>query len=95
MRGWTFNTIVIIDEAQNVKVDQMKMILTRLGKEGKLIITGDPGQIDLGPKEKSGFEDAIHKLQDVDGIAVVKLTVQQSNNRHPLVAEIVQRYAAK
>lgn len=91
MRGATFHQFAILDEAQNVTVQQMKMFLTRLGPTAKMVITGDGQQCDLPPKVKSGFDYAIEKLEGTPGIAVVRLTSENSNYRHPLVAEIVRK----
>jgi len=92
MRGRTLNNAcVILDEAQNSTFAQMKMFLTRLGKNSKAIITGDITQIDLPPTSKSGLISSMHILSDVRGIAFVKLT-QDDVVRHPLVKEIIQAY---
>jgi phosphate starvation-inducible PhoH-like protein len=92
MRGRTLNdAFVILDEAQNTTVEQMKMFLTRLGFGSTAVITGDVTQIDLPRKDLSGLRHAIEVLRDVDGIS---FTFFQSQDvvRHPLVARIVRAY---
>lgn len=92
MRGRTLSkAYVILDEAQNTTVEQMKMFLTRLGDDSRMIITGDPSQIDLPKGAKSGLVDAMEKLQGVEGIAICKLTAGDIM-RHPLVSRIVHAY---
>jgi phosphate starvation-inducible PhoH-like protein len=92
MRGRTLgNAVVILDEAQNTTTMQMKMFLTRLGENGRMIVTGDPSQIDLPRGVKSGLVEALDVLQDVDGIVQVKFK-QEDVVRHPLVAKIVGAY---
>ena len=92
MRGRTLaNSIVILDEAQNTSSMQMKMFLTRLGENSKMIITGDPTQIDLPFGMTSGLEEAVRLLADVPGIAAVRF--QNSDVvRRDLVAKIVEAY---
>ena len=92
MRGRTLNdAFVILDEAQNTTVEQMKMFLTRIGFGTTAVITGDITQIDLPRKDQSGLRQAIEVLKGVDGIS---FTFFQSGDvvRHPLVARIVQAY---
>ena len=92
MRGRTLaDAIVILDEAQNTTTAQLKMFLTRLGVHGKMIITGDLTQIDLPASQKSGLKDAIERLQDIRGIAMVEFT-QKDIVRHHLVQHIVAAY---
>ncbi len=92
MRGRTLNhAFVILDEAQNTTVEQMKMFLTRIGFGSKAVITGDVTQIDLQKSQKSGLIDAIHVLKDVRGIAFTQFT-SADVVRHPLVARIVDAY---
>ena len=92
MRGRTLaDAIVILDEAQNTTTAQLKMFLTRLGINGKMIITGDLTQIDLPAAQKSGLRDAIERLQDIRGIAIVEFN-QKDIVRHPLVKQIVEAY---
>lgn len=93
MRGRTLaDAIVILDEAQNTTTAQLKMFLTRLGINGKMIITGDLTQIDLPANQRSGLRDAIERLQDIRGIAIVEFN-QKDIVRHPLVKHIVSAYA--
>ncbi|RKY24329.1 MAG: PhoH family protein [Planctomycetota bacterium] len=92
MRGRTLNEAVIIcDEAQNTLPLQMLMVLTRLGRGSKMIITGDITQTDLGVGQKSGMVEAIEMLRQIKGIGVVELT-QGDIVRHHLVQDIVQAY---
>ena len=77
---------VILDEAQNTTSMQMKMFLTRLGENSKMIVTGDPTQIDLPPGKKSGLVEATRILDGVDGIVIVRFT-DTDVVRHPLVQE--------
>ena len=92
MRGRTLsNAVVILDEAQNTTSMQMKMFLTRLGENSRMIVTGDPSQVDLPPGQTSGLADAIRLLANVEGIAVVTYTAEDVI-RHELVARIVDAY---
>lgn len=92
MRGRTLSrAYVILDEAQNTTVEQMKMFLTRLGDDSRMIVTGDPSQVDLPKGVKSGLVDAIEKLEGVAGVAFCHLQVGDIM-RHPLVSRIVQAY---
>ena len=92
MRGRTLNeAIIICDEAQNTSSLQMLMILTRLGRGSKMIITGDITQIDLDPGQKSGMVEAIQKLRRIKGIGYVQLS-QRDIVRHRLVQNIVRAY---
>lgn len=92
MRGRTLdNAFVILDEAQNTTHSQMKMFLTRMGKNAKFIITGDPGQIDLPRKVSSGLKEAITILKDVEGIGMLYLD-DKDIVRHKLVKRIVNAY---
>jgi phosphate starvation-inducible PhoH-like protein len=92
MRGRTLShSIVILDEAQNCTAMQMKMFLTRLGEGSKMIITGDPSQVDLPPGQSSGLSEALRILQDVEGIAHVAFT-RADVVRHPLVGRIIEAY---
>ncbi|WP_133499539.1 PhoH family protein [Cognatilysobacter terrigena] len=95
MRGRTLNdAYVILDEAQNTSVEQMKMFLTRIGFGSTAVVTGDMTQIDLPKHQKSGLKDAIEVLRGVDGIS---FTFFESRDvvRHPLVAKIVNAYDAR
>jgi len=92
MRGRTLNqAFIILDEAQNTTVSQMKMFLTRMGEGSRVVVSGDTSQIDLPPHTKSGLIDAIARLRDIDGYAQVKLTGSDIV-RHRLVQEIVRAY---
>jgi phosphate starvation-inducible PhoH-like protein len=92
MRGRTLDkAFVILDEAQNTTVNQMKMFLTRMGRNAKFIVTGDPSQIDLPRNQKSGLSIAINRLQDVDGIEIVELTTSDVI-RHKLVKKIIEAF---
>ena len=92
MRGRTLNhAFVILDEAQNTTVEQMKMFLTRIGFGSKAVVTGDVTQVDLHKTQRSGLIDAVHVLKDVRGIAFTQFT-SVDVVRHPLVARIVDAY---
>jgi phosphate starvation-inducible protein PhoH and related proteins len=92
MRGRTLNNaFIIMDEAQNTTVPQMKMFLTRMGLQSKVVVSGDTSQVDLPPHTKSGLIDAIHRLKHVEGFANVLLS-KEDIVRHRLVQEIVQAY---
>lgn len=92
MRGRTLsNAVVILDEAQNTTSMQMKMFLTRLGENSKMIITGDPSQIDLPHGETSGLVEAMNLLSDIPSIVRVQFTAEDVV-RHELVARIVNAY---
>lgn len=92
MRGRTLsNAFVILDEAQNTTVNQLKMFLTRMGLNTKIIITGDTTQIDLPRKTDSGLVQAMHILKNIEDISVVKLN-QSDIVRHKLVRDIVKAY---
>jgi phosphate starvation-inducible PhoH-like protein len=95
MRGRTLNeAVVILDEAQNTTPSQMLMFLTRLGERSKMIVTGDPSQVDLEAGQSSGLTDAHRTLRGIKGIAFVKLD-KTDIVRHRLVQNIVQAYAEK
>lgn len=92
MRGRTLaHSFVILDEAQNTTAVQMKMFLTRMGEGTRMVITGDPTQIDLPPGQKSGLFDALETLEGVEGIGIARFT-HGDVVRHPLVARIVAAY---
>ena len=92
MRGRTLSdAIVILDEAQNTTSMQMKMFLTRLGENSRMIVTGDPSQIDLPPGQVSGLVEAVDLLRGVAGIAQVRFTAADVV-RHALVSRIVEAY---
>jgi phosphate starvation-inducible PhoH-like protein len=92
MRGRTLdNAFVILDEAQNTTHAQMKMFLTRMGKNAKFIVTGDPGQIDLPRRVTSGLKEALLILKDVSGIGMVYLD-DRDVIRHRLVKAVIEAY---
>jgi len=92
MRGRTLSdAIVILDEAQNTSVPQLKMFLTRLGIGGKMIVTGDLTQIDLPASQTSGLRDAIGRFRNIKGIRIIEFN-ERDIVRHPLVKHIVAAY---
>ncbi len=92
MRGRTLkNAFIIVDEAQNTTVAQMKMVLTRLGRDSRMVVTGDPGQVDLPMGTPSGLAHALKILRDVPGIATSKLS-SADVVRHDLVGRIIDAY---
>ncbi len=92
MRGRTLdNTFIIMDEAQNTTVTQMKMFLTRMGMGSQIVVTGDTSQIDLPPDISCGMTDAMTRLQNIKGVGIVKLK-NEDIVRHRLVGEIVKAY---
>ncbi|HWE38362.1 MAG TPA: PhoH family protein [Isosphaeraceae bacterium] len=92
MRGRTLNdAAIILDEGQNATVSQMKMFLTRMGRDSRIVVTGDITQVDLPPGTPSGLADAVVRLRDVPGIAVTTLD-RSDIVRHPLVQAIVDAY---
>jgi len=92
MRGRTLdNAFVILDEAQNTTHAQMKMFLTRMGKNAKFMITGDPGQIDLPRRITSGLKEALLVLKDVEGVGMIYLD-DKDVIRHRLVKEVIAAY---
>ncbi|HSX65627.1 MAG TPA: PhoH family protein [Pseudoxanthomonas sp.] len=95
MRGRTLNdAFVILDEAQNTSIEQMKMFLTRIGYGSTAVVTGDMTQVDLPRHQKSGLKDALEVLRGVEGISFTFFT-SRDVVRHPLVARIVQAYDAR
>ena len=95
MRGRTLhNAAIILDEAQNTTSMQMKMFLTRLGENSRMIVTGDPSQVDLPPGQTSGLAEATRLLTDVEGIGQVAFK-HEDVIRHELVARIVAAYDAR
>ncbi|MCQ2349388.1 MAG: PhoH family protein [Paludibacteraceae bacterium] len=95
MRGRTLrDSFVVIDEAQNTTVAQMKMVLTRLGESSKMVVTGDLSQTDLPRGIVSGLGDALYRLKGVKGIEIVQTTESQVV-RHPLVRRIIAAYRSK
>ncbi|MBO0750884.1 MAG: PhoH family protein [Bradyrhizobiaceae bacterium] len=92
MRGRTLaNAVIILDEAQNATSVQMKMFLTRLGENSRMVVTGDPSQVDLPSGQTSGLAEAVRLLAKVDGIGCVTFT-HEDVIRHELVARIVAAY---
>ena len=93
MRGRTLgDAFVILDEAQNTTPAQMKMFLTRFGQNSRMVICGDPRQVDIpGGDAQSGLADAVRRLEGVDGIAMIRFTVEDVV-RHPIVGRIVEAY---
>jgi phosphate starvation-inducible PhoH-like protein len=92
MRGRTLSqAFVILDEAQNTSISQMKMFLTRLGEGSAMVVSGDPSQSDLDDSARSGLLDAVRRLRGFTGVAVVEFGVKDIV-RHPLVEQIVRAY---
>src|SRR5471032_1784492 len=92
MRGRTLeNAFIILDEGQNATVEQMKMLLTRMGQGSRLVVNGDVTQIDLPSKRMSGLVPLPMILKGVPGIEVVHFT-QEDVVRHPLVKEVLRAY---
>jgi phosphate starvation-inducible PhoH-like protein len=93
MRGRTLaDAFVILDEAQNTTTAQMRMVLTRLGENSRMVVTGDPTQVDLPPGVMSGLQDAAQVLQGIEGVAICELT-SGDVVRHSLVQRLVNAYA--
>ncbi|RJY08051.1 PhoH family protein [Aurantiacibacter aquimixticola] len=93
MRGRTLaDAFVILDEAQNTTKEQMKMFLTRFGQNSRMVVCGDPRQVDIpGGDRMSGLADAVERLEDVEGIGVTRFTAADVV-RHPIVGRIVEAY---
>jgi len=92
MRGRTLaNAFIILDEAQNTTIPQMKMFLTRFGEGSRMVVCGDPKQVDLPQPGSSGLADAVGRLEDIEGIATVRFTTADVV-RHPIVGRIVEAY---
>jgi phosphate starvation-inducible PhoH-like protein len=92
MRGRTLNqACIIMDEGQNATIPQMKMFLTRMGNNSKVVVTGDLTQTDLPKTIRSGLADAVHRLKDIEGISIVYLD-ESDIVRNPLVSRIVLAY---
>jgi phosphate starvation-inducible PhoH-like protein len=92
MRGRTLNeSFIILDEAQNTTIAQMKMFLTRMGTDSKIVVSGDVTQTDLPPQAQSGLNDALLRLKHLEGVGIVHLT-KADIVRHRLVQDIVQAY---
>ncbi len=95
MRGRTLNeAFIILDEAQNTTVSQMKMFLTRMGNGSKIVASGDVTQVDLPSHTRSGLIDGLERLRGIRGFAAVELS-QADIVRHPMVQEIVRAYESK
>lgn len=95
MRGRTLNNaFILLDEAQNTTPMQMKMFLTRMGPDSKMIVTGDTSQVDLPKKQSSGLNEAVSILKDVKGIGLIELN-EKDVVRHKLVRDIIDAYARK
>jgi phosphate starvation-inducible PhoH-like protein len=95
MRGRTLShSFVILDEAQNTTPVQMKMFLTRLGEKSRMAVTGDLSQVDLPTGQRSGLQDAVDTLSDVEGLSIIRFT-DSDIVRHPLVGRIVRAYEAR
>jgi phosphate starvation-inducible PhoH-like protein len=92
MRGRTLNqAVIILDEGQNTTIPQMKMFLTRMGSGSKIIVTGDVTQVDLPKQTRSGLTDAVHRLRDLERIAIIYLD-EHDIVRNPLVQQILRAY---
>jgi phosphate starvation-inducible PhoH-like protein len=92
MRGRTLShAVAILDEAQNTTAMQMKMFLTRLGENSRMIVTGDPSQVDLPVGQKSGLSEAVRLLSRIDGVGHAAFT-SEDVVRNELVARIVEAY---
>ncbi len=92
MRGRTLNeAVIILDEGQNTTIPQMKMFLTRMGERSKVIVTGDVTQVDLPRQARSGLIDAVHRLKNIDQLAIVHLD-ESDIVRHLLVQRILRAY---
>ena len=95
MRGRTLaDAFVILDEAQNTTIPQMKMFLTRFGQNSRMVVCGDPKQVDLPIPASSGLADAVKRLEGVEGIAVTHFSVADVV-RHPIVGRIVEAYEGR
>jgi phosphate starvation-inducible PhoH-like protein len=95
MRGRTLaNAFIILDEAQNTTPMQMKMILTRMGENSRMVVTGDPSQMDLPLGTKSGLKDAMELIGGIEGAATVEFG-HADVVRHHLVTQLVRAYNAR
>ncbi len=95
MRGRTLaDSFIILDEAQNTSAMQMKMFLTRFGQNSRMVVCGDPKQVDLPDPSKSGLADAVGRLEGVEGIATVTFGISDVV-RHPVVGRIVEAYEGR
>ncbi|MEM6974546.1 MAG: PhoH family protein [Pseudomonadota bacterium] len=92
MRGRTLSrAFVVLDEAQNATSMQMKMFLTRLGEDSRMVITGDPSQVDLPPRETSGLVEALRVLDGIEGIGFTRFSASDVV-RHPIVGRVIEAY---
>jgi phosphate starvation-inducible protein PhoH and related proteins len=92
MRGRTLaNSFIILDEAQNTTAAQMKMFLTRFGEGSRMVVCGDPNQTDLPANTGSGLNDAVKKLEGIEGMEMVRFGIADVV-RHPIVGRIVDAY---
>ncbi len=93
MRGRTLaDSFIILDEAQNTTREQMKMFLTRFGQNSRMVVCGDPRQVDIpGGDRMSGLADAVLKLESVEGFGTIRFT-SADVVRHPIVGRIVEAY---
>ena len=92
MRGRTLeNSFIILDEAQNATIDQLKMFLTRMGFNSKMIVTGDVSQIDLPNSKKSGLKVSANLLRDIPEVGVIVFD-RFDVVRHPLVGKIIEKF---
>ena len=92
MRGRTlYDAVVILDEAQNTTPQQIKMFLTRMGWNTKMIVTGDLTQIDLPPSQTSGLIQALDVLKNIDGLSIIRMN-KRDIVRHKLVTRVVEAY---
>jgi phosphate starvation-inducible PhoH-like protein len=95
MRGRTLNnSFIILDEAQNCTVPQMLMFLTRMGQGSRMVVNGDPSQVDLPKDQRSGLSDAVNRLKAIDGLAIVQLG-DRDIVRHAVVQRIVNAYGKR
>ncbi len=95
MRGRTLSeAFVILDEAQNTTTTQMRMVLTRLGERSRMVVTGDPSQVDLPSGVSSGLQEAAEVLEGLEGVAICRLSAADVV-RHPLVQRLVNAYASR
>ena len=92
MRGRTLaDAFIILDEAQNTTIPQMKMFLTRFGMNSRMVVCGDPKQVDLPMPVTSGLADAVARLEGVEGMSVTRFSAADVV-RHPIVGRIVEAY---
>jgi phosphate starvation-inducible PhoH-like protein len=89
LRGRTINGIILADEIQNLTIKQMEMLVTRLGKNGRMILCGDISQVDLKNKKDSGLQFLINMVKDIEGINVYEF---KTNHRHPILDKLLERF---